>query len=196
MSIKHKYVEPVLIFLAVYIFHNVFRACSELIFIYAYNYLAEVIPNVVKTANPMTAPDQYAVYLKAVATFGAVGCLGILNYLSLRLDNKKFELIISKTDGKYRLKDGIRIYLKEFLKSDIISSTVPVAIFTAAAYFIPKKLLDYGLIYVFGLGASLADHYGLVGGVVLATVCSCVIRLLCVPFAVRTWRALWLSGSV
>ena len=196
MSIKHKYVEPVFIFLAVYLFSYLFCQVGEMLFIYIYNYLAEVIPIVVKTVNPMHMPDEYALYLKWIATSGAFVCLMIINYVSLRLDNQKFELIINKTDGQYRMTDGIKLYFGEFFKSDVIASTVAIGVLVLASGFIPEKFLDYGLIILFKLGASLVEFYGIVGSVVIAIFFSFVTRMLSIPLALRVWRALWLSGSV
>ena len=196
MSIKRKYVEPVLIFLTVYLFNYLLCQCGELLFIYSYNYLAEVMPSVVDTVNPIHTPDEYELYLKGVATFGALVGLFLINYVSLRMDNEKFEYLITKTDGQYRLKDGLKLYFAEFFKSDAIASTIAVGVLVAGASFIPEKLLDRGLIFIFRLGVSLVEFYGPVGAVVVAVLFSFVTRILSVPLCVRTWRALWLSGSV
>ena len=196
MSIKQKYVTPVLIFLAVYLFNYLLCQCGELLFIYSYNYLAEVMPSVVDTVNPIHTPDEYELYLKGVATFGALVGLFLINYVSLRMDNEKFEYLITKTDGQYRLKDGLKLYFAEFFKSDAIASTIAVGVLVAGASFIPEKLLDRGLIFIFRLGVSLVEFYGPVGAVAVAVLFSFVTRILSVPLCVRTWRALWLSGSV
>ena len=196
MSIKQKYVTPVLIFLAVYLFNYLLCQCGELLFIYSYNYLAEVMPSVVDTVNPIHTPDEYELYLKGVATFGALVGLFLINYVSLRMDNEKFEYLITKTDGQYRLKDGLKLYFAEFFKSDAIASTIAVGVLVAGARFIPEKLLDRGLIFIFRLGVSLVEFYGPVGAVAVAVLFSFVTRILSVPLCVRTWRALWLSGSV
>ncbi len=196
MSIKHKYVEPVLIFLVVYLFNSLLCQCGELLFTYSYNYLAQIVPSIVKTVNPIHTPDEYDLYLKCVATAGAVIGLFLMNYVSLRLDNEKFEYIITKTDGQYRLPAGIKLYLSEFLRSDIIVSCIPVSVFITAAYFIPEKLLDRGLIIIFKLGSSLIEFYGLVGAVIVGVLFSLITRAISIPLCVRTWRALWLSGSV
>ena len=196
MSIKHKYVEPVLIFLAVYLFNYLFCHIGEMLFIYSYNYLSEVVPSVVKTVNPMHMPDEYALYLKAIATSGAFVCLFMINYVSLRLDNQKFEYVIDKTDGQYRMRDGIRLYFREFFKSDLIASSAAIVVLVVGAGFIPEKFLDYGLIILFRLGASLVEHYGIVFSILISVFFSLLTRLISIPLALRTWRALWLSGSV
>ena len=196
MSIKHKYVEPVLIFLAVYLFHYVICQCGEMLFIYSYTYISETVPSLVKTVNPISTPNEYEIYLKGIATAGAFVGLFITNYVCLRLDNAKFEHVITKTDGQYTMTDGLKLYFGEFLISDVIASSLTVFPLVLGAYFIPEKLLDKGLIFLFRLGVSLIEFYGPVGSVVIAIVFSLLTRLLCVPLALKTWRALWLSGSV
>ena len=196
MNIKHKYVEPVLIFLAVYLFNSLFCQVGELLFIYAHTYLSEMLPSVVDTVNPIHSPDEYELYLRAVATVGATVGLFLINYISLRMDNEKFEYVITKTDGQYRLADGVRLYFSEFLITDIIASTVTIGALVAGGCFIPEKLMDRGLVIIFGLGASLVEFYGPVGAVLIAVVASLITRMISVPLCVRVWRALWLSGSV
>lgn len=196
MKIKHKYAEPVLIFLLVYIFNYLLFQCAEMLFIYCYNYLAETVPKAVPTVNPIHTPDEYGVYLKCAATVSAFVGLFFINYISLRLDNRKFEYIIAKTDGQYKIKNGISLYFSEFLKSDIIASASLVAPLIIGAYFIPEKLMDRGLIFIFRLGDSLIQFYGIFGAVFLGTLFSIITRIISVPLTLRTWRALWLSGSV
>ena len=196
MSFKKKYVVPVLIFLAVYVFNSLLCQCGELIFIYSYTYLSETVPSIVDTVNPIHTPEKYELYLKATATVGVLIGLFLINYIALRLDNEKFEYIISKTDGQYRLKDGIKLYLIEFFVSDAIASTLTVCALTVGACFIPVAWLDKGLILVFQLCVSLIEFYGPVGAVLVGILSSFVTRMMAIPFCVRTWRALWLSGSV
>ena len=144
----------------------------------------------------MHSPDEYKLYLKASATVAALIGLGLINYVSLRLDNKKFEHIITKTDGQYRMTEGIALYCKEFLISDVVASTLPIAAFIIPAAFIPEKLMDRGLVYIFKLGELLIEYYGIVGAVAVAIAFSLITRLLSAPLCLKTWRALWLSGSV
>ena len=196
MNIKHKYVEPVLIFLTVYIFNVVLFKCGELLFIYAYNYLTETLPHLVKTVSPIHSPDEYELYLKASVSVAAFIGLWLINYVSLRLDNKKFEYVITKTDGQYRMTEGLSLYFREFLASDAIASTLMISAFVIPAAFIPEKLMDRGLVYIFKLGEMLIGYYGIVGAVIIAVIFSLATRLISVPLCLRTWRALWLSGSV
>ena len=196
MSIKHKYGEPVLIFLAVYLFHYVICQCGEMLFIYSYTYISEIIPSLVKTVNPINTPDEYEIYLKGIATAGAFVGLFIMNYVALRLDNGKFERVITKTDGQYTMRDGLKLYFDEFFISDVIASSIIIGPFVCGAYFIPEKLLDKGLIFLFRIGVSLIEFYGIVGSVAIAILFSLLTRLISVCLVLRTWRALWLSGSV
>lgn len=196
MSVRHKYIGPVLIFLAVYAFSYLFCQAGELLCAYASSYLSSVLPGVFTVPNPIHSRDEYEAFMKASAAIGATISVGLMNYVALRLDNKKFEFIIAETDGQYTISEGIRLYLGEFLASDIISSTVIIAAAVIAAYFIPEKLMDYGLIIFLKLGASLTGYFELWQSLLIAVLSSITARLLSVPLALRTWRALWLSGSV
>ena len=196
MSIEQKYAEPVFIFLAVYIFNFILFRTGEMLFVYARGYLEEMMPHFVKAVSPMQSPTEYDKYLKAKVTIGALIGLCLINYLALRLDNKKFELIITRTDGQYRMREGVKLYCREFLLSDVIASTLPIIPFIVTAELVPEKLMDRGLIYVFKLGVSLGEFYGTVGAVIVGVIFSFSARVVCIPFVLRTWRALWLSGSV
>lgn len=196
MSFKRKYVEPVLIFLAVYAFNVLFFKAGELLSIYTYSYFSSVLPSGVISSNPVSDPDAYEAYTRGVALFGTFVGLWLINYISLRLDNAKFEHVISLTDGQYELKDGIKLYFKEFFLSDVISAVAIVILITVGATFIPEKLMDYGFVFIFKIGDTLNALYHPVISVAIAATFSLVTRILSIPLAIRTWRALWLSGSV
>ena len=196
MSFKKKYLFPVFIFLAVYTFNSLFYQCGELVFIYSYTYLSETVPSIVDTVNPIHTPEKYELYLKAATTVGAFIGLFFINYVALRMDNEKFEYIITKTDGQYRLSDGIKLYLSEFWVSDVIASTVTIGTLTVCACFVPDEWLDKGLILLFKLCVSLIEFYGPVWSVLIGILFSILTRVVAIPLCVRTWRALWLSGSV
>lgn len=196
MSFKRKYVEPVLIFLTVYAFSVLFFKAGELLSIYAYSYFSSILPSDIISSNPVSDPDAYEAYTLGIALVGTFVGLWLINYISLRLDNAKFEHVISLTDGQYELAEGIKLYFKEFFVSDVIAATAIVAIVTVSAAFIPEKLMDYGLIIVFKLGDTLNSIYYPIISAVIAASFSLITRILSIPLALRTWRALWLSGSV
>lgn len=196
MKLKQKYIDPILIYLAVYAASYILCQVGEMLFTYAYTYLSEVTPSLVDTVNPVHTPDEYEVYLMCISVVGVIVGLWLINYLSLRLDNKKFEYIVSKTDGKYTMREGLGLYYDEFLITDLIASTVVISVFVLGAYFIPEKWMDRGLYLIFKPGMELMKYCHPVFAVIIASTVSFTTRILSVPAAVRKWRALWLSGAV
>ena len=196
MTFRRKYIEPILIYLAVYLASYLLCQVGEMLFTYAYTYLSEVTPNLVDTVNPIYTPDEYKLYLRCTSLSGVVVGIWLINYLALRFDNKKFEHVISKTEGKYTMREGLRLYYSEFVITDLIASTVVISAFVLGAYFIPEKWLDYGLVFLFKPGMELTSYCHPVLAVILVSAISFTTRLISVPPVVRKWRALWLSGSV
>lgn len=196
MTLKQKYIEPILIYLAVYSASYLLCQVGEMLFTYLYTYLSEVTPGIVDTVNPINTPDEYKTYVTCISLSGVIAGIWLINYLALRFDNKKFEHVISKTDGKYTMREGLRLYYSEFVISDLIASTVVISAFVVGAYFIPEKWMDYGLIFIFKPGMELMKYCHPILAVMLVSAVSFATRLISVPPVVRKWRALWLSGSV
>ena len=117
-------------------------------------------------------------------------------YLSLRYDNFKFEHIITKTDGVYKIRDILPTYINIFGKSDLLASIISGALFTIPFIFVPIQFVKNQSFL-----ATLTEPYKLMSecfGYVLAPIVMTLLIALCylasVPLALKYYRARWFSA--
>ena len=194
MKLRHKYLNPIIVYLIVYMFGLLLFGFSLMAVNGAYTYLNHLMPNIFPLYNPIYAPEAKEKVDKALSVIAIFVALFLINFIALKLENKKYERLITHTDGQYILKDGIRLYFREFWKADIITSALVPALISIPPFFIPEKILSrYALIIPNWLGYHMGLIYGLVPTVLTVAVFSYIGRMLSVPLCVRSWRAAWLS---
>lgn len=194
MKLRHRYLSPVIIYLIVYIFGLfIFGLCCE-IAEWIYTYLNHLMPSTFPLYNPIYVPEAYAKLNKALTVIGLFITFFFINFIALKLENKKYERMISLTDGQYLIKDGVKLYFKEFFISDIMTALVLPVLITLATYFIPDSALGYfGLILIGWLGYNMSLLYGLIPSLIIVALFSFTGRILAIPLTVKSWRAAWLS---
>lgn len=194
MKLRHRYLSPIIAFLVVYLFGLLIFGFSTEAVEWIYNYLNHLFPNVFPLYNPIYDPEAHAKLNKAITVVGMFVALFLINLIALRLENKKYERIITLTDGEYLIKDGIKLYLKEFFASDIITAVILPILIVIATYFIPDNALGYfGLILPSWLGYNMRLLYGIIPSIFIVALFSFVGRILAIPLTVSAWRAAWLS---
>lgn len=194
MKKKYKYLNPVILFLCVFIFGLFILGFSSVIVKWGYAYLSHLFPSVFPTYNQVHAPESYK-RLEWIKGFISIFLsLIIINFISLRLDNKKYERIALLTEGQYLIKDGIKLYFKEFFKSDLIVSTVIPAVFVIPAYLLSEDSLGYfGLIFWNWLGYSFSSLMSVFPAMLLAATFSFIGRMMAIPHCLKAWRSSWLT---
>ena len=194
MKFRHRYISPVIIYLIVYIFGLLIFGFSREFAEWIYNYLNHLMPNAFPLYNPIYDPEAYEKLNKTLTVIGLFITFFFINFIALKLENKKYERMISLTDGQYLIKDGVKLYFKEFFISDIITALVLPVLITLATYFIPDSALGYFGLIVFGwLGYNMRLLYGLIPAVFIVALFSFAGRILAIPITVKSWRAAWLS---
>ena len=205
MRFKSKYVNPIVIYLLVYIFGMFLFAAGSAIARYAYAYMNHLFPTAFPMFSPVSEKDGYEAYLKFIDITAVFIAVFLINYLAMRFDNSKFEYMISKTDGQYTVKDGMKLYVKEFYVSDIISALIFPTLLAIMPYFIPS--IDETSVPIVNFFIGLLESFFWFGGImeahchILVTVASVitvslVLRAVCTLGALKKWRAAWLSGSM
>ena len=194
MKFKQKYLIPAAIFFVIYLFGLLLFNLSRAVISAIYAYLNHLFPDTFPIYNEIYDPELYAGSEKVFSVLTVFLALFIMNLIALRLDNKKYERIVGLTDGQYLIKDGIKLYVKEFFVSDAIISTVIPAIMVIPAYLISDKLMEFfGLIIPCWLGYNLELHFSLPFAMLIAESFSFIGRMLSIPHRVKTYRAAWLS---
>ena len=191
-----KYFSNPLRFFIVYLFLPLvfFLISGALDVIYAA--LLEAFPKVIPEYSQVLEKEKYEAFEAAMYLSAAFISVFLISYLTGVYDNARYEDVITKTDGLFKVKDEIGGYIKHNLPSDFLAVALPPILFislTAPSY--SKKVLDY-------LGGFLAPHlrlteiFGTLGAYFVIFAVAFLGRLVAAPFALRRYRTLWLTSFV
>lgn len=195
MRIGHKYIFPPFIALFFFLLGGAGVLIADIIVELAARGLAEWMPSLFARPNAIADPEGYESYLCSIELVTLTLTLLPVTYLSMRLDNKRFEHLIVLTEGLYTLPRALRWHLRSFWLSDIISASLPPILLTLPVFLVPEEYLS-GILGVLWCGARLSPYFSAVWATVTVVAISLVMRLLLLPAVLRAWRASWLSGSV
>lgn len=194
MKQRHKYLNPIILFLCVFIFGLFIFGFSSIVIKWGHAYLNYLFPSVFPTYNQIQDPEAFQKLERIKEIFAIFLSFIIINFISLRIDNRKYERMVILTEGQYLIKDGIKIYLKEFFMSDLLVTTAIPAVLVIPAYFLSENALGYfGLIFWNWLGYRFSTLMGLFPAILLAATFSFIGRMMLIPHCVKAWRSAWLT---
>ena len=166
-----------------------------------YSILSLYYPDAVPIYDELSTPEKYARLSEIIATLSAILSVIIASFISTVLDNERFEYLITRTDGFYKVADGTRLYLKRYALPDAIASaTAPLPIFALGLISLPER--PRGLIRFFieafsnllSLTNAITDSLGLIFGLSATILTAFISKLLFSPYAALRYRARWLSN--
>ena len=194
MKKRHKYLNPVVLYLCVYLFGLWIYAAGRGAVNWTYTYLNHLMPGIFPVYQRIYEPEAYARLEQIKSLVGIFVALLLINLIALKLDNKKYERISLLTGGEYLIKDGLKVYFKEFFVIDVIVSTVLPALLVIPAYFLSEDALGYfGLIFWNWLGYNIKSLFDLFPAMLIAATFSFCARMLIIPHCIKAWRAAWLT---
>ena len=194
MKPRHKYLNPVILYLCVFIFGLFILGFSAIVIKWSYAYLNHLFPGIFPVYDRLYESEAFERLERIKAVFSIFLSLFLINFIAMKIDNRKYERIITLTEGQYLIKDGIKLYFKEFFKSDLAVSTVIPAVLVIPAYLLSEDALGYfGLIFWNWLGYNFSTLMGVFPAMLLAAAFSFVGRMLVIPHCVKAWRSAWLT---
>lgn len=161
-----------------------------------YAALLEIFPNTVPSYSQVLEKEKYQAFVRTMKLISALVAVFAVSFATGIYDNARYEDVITKTDGLYKVKDEFPAYFKRTLPSDLIAVSLAPALFiplTVPAY--PKKLFEY-------IGAYLAPHLRVVealtpvGAFFAIFLVALLARILAMPKALDRYRGLWLTSFV
>ena len=166
-------------------------AISEL-----YSFFNDIMPNLFPSYKVASGYKFFDTLYTSLWFISLLITVFITVYISLRYDNLKFEFIVSKTEGLYKIYDILPTYIGKFGISDLIS-----AVFVGSVYTIPFIFVPIQFVKNESFLAKLAEPYKLMSecfGYVLAPIVLILSILLSyaatVPLALKYYRARWFSA--
>lgn len=161
-----------------------------------YPVLNEFFPSVFLTYNPVTEKEKYIALRESISLWAALISVSCANAVDLIHDNARLELLVSRTDGFYTLREGFKIYLPSFISVDVISSLLAPAVFIPLTLIsLPDRLARIEAIIDTPLmmTSSVCTKVGEVWAYFLILLASLVGRCVGVWLGLDRWRGLWLS---
>lgn len=170
---------------------GVSTAVSEL-----YRFLNELFPSAFPSYDVTSGASYFDTLYTSLWLISLVITTFITVYLSMRYDNFKYEKIISKTDGLYKIQTVLPTYVNLFVFSDIASAVLCAVVFTVPFSFIPMQFIKHE-----SFVAKLAEPYKMLSecfGIAFAPIVMMLLIALAylasVPLALKYYRAKWFSA--
>ena len=196
MKLRYKYFGSGAILLALMLLGSVAYILSSYVTRGVFMLLCEELPEIFSSKSEIADPDGYRVQSGVMLIFDLFLSLLLVNYLSLRLDNKRYERIISLTDGRYTMREGLSLYFSEFALSDALLPLVLVPLVSLSLLPIPRGTLLFDIVELpLRLGYLSLDRFGIVKGLFVLYILTVLTRLVAATLALNRWRAAWLCAE-
>ena len=161
-----------------------------------YRFLDELLPKDVLSYDIASGDKFFDSLYTSLWLISLFITLFISVYLSLRYDNSKFEFIITKTEGLYKIPEVLPTYISNYAVSDICSSIINGIIYTVPFFFIPMPFIKNESFL-----AKLSEPYKTMSecfGYVLSPILMIIMLSICyaasVLLALKYYRARWFSA--
>ena len=195
-TIYRKYFRNAVRYFLVYLFLPLIFFAATAVVDIIYSLLLEIAPSIIPSYDRVLEKEAYQALARAMNAISALLAVFSISFATGIYDNARYEDVITKTDGLYKVRDEFPAYFRKTLPSDIIAVALPSLIFvllSSPAY--PEKFLDY-------FGAYLAPHLRLIealtpiGAYFALFAAALLARILAMPKALDRYRSLWLTSFV
>jgi hypothetical protein len=161
-----------------------------------YEHLSALFPESFPLYNVVLEKEEHEALTRLldIIALGLTAIVGV--FISLKLNNERFEYMISKTDGLYLTRDALPIYSKHFALCDLIASVLIGTAFSVSVSFIPKQFFSTGktLATILTPLHLTVDAFGMIGASVYFSFMLIIAHFICLPSVLGFYRAKWLSG--
>ena len=158
--------------------------------------MLELAPNIVPQYNQVLEKEEYEAFSKFMSMLASLLAVFSLSFTTGVFDNARYEDVITKTDGLFKMRDELVPYFKYSLPQDLIASAIP------QAFFIPLTIINYSKKFLKYFGGYLAPHIHLASfftpvGTYFAIFSAAILgRIAAMPLCLSRSRALWLTSFV
>ena len=195
MKFRKKYLFPPFLTLFWFLLGGVIVLLADIFVSLGYDYLCEILPSIFYRPGIITDPEGYErVYRGLMLSVVALTVLPV-TYFSMRLDNNRFEYLVTLTEGLYPIRERTVWHIKEFWLTDLISAAAAPVLLTFPVFLIPEDYLRFFL-PIFWCGGRMSDFLGPVASITVIVLMSYAARLILLPSVLKAWRAGWLTGSI
>lgn len=161
-----------------------------------YGLLYKYMPNAFPMYSSIFEEEKYTRFINSISLISFSLTLFITTYICQRYNNDRFECIISKTDGLYRISAVLKTYVCNYGMSDLVASVICGVAFTLPLYFIPHQFFSSASIIAefLSLGYTVTRSLGSVGSALFGVAALALSHALSLPLVLKYYRAKWLTG--
>lgn len=161
-----------------------------------YELLFEHFPEAFPLYNPVFEKAEYEAFILTVAYVSVSAMFLLTVYICQRFNNDRFEYVITKTDGLYKIPEILKTYVSKFALSDFISSVITALFFTVPIYFIPRQFFTASSFAVDLLTPlrTIVEGSGIWFAAVYAIFAIIAAHAVTLPLVLKFYRAKWLTG--
>ena len=162
------------------------------IYLLLYKYMPEQFP----LYSAVFDKEEYRKITNTIALISFSLSMISITYIAQRYNNDRFEFIITKTDGLYKIPTVLKIYVYNFGISDLVSSIVCGVFFTLPVCFIPSPFFSSGSVFAefLNLSKMLSLALGAPGSVLFGVFMLIFSHAVTLVFILKHYRARWLTG--
>jgi len=162
----------------------------------AYPALCKWAPRFFRVYNQVLEPEAFERVNGNINLIAALFAIFAISYLTVRYDNRRYEVMITETEGLYTVREGAALYYPRFLRVDLLSSMVMAIPLAVLPLFLPEempKILRRITETLTAMTWVFTDRFGIILGTLVLALLIFVFRQLSGLIALGRWRALWLS---
>ena len=155
--------------------------------------LCEAFPRLFPTYNPVTQKELFLSASQNTALVTAFICVFLATYAAVCFDSIRYERVISRTDGFYRIKSALPNYLYDFIGADVVSSALsPLPLLLLTLFSFPESITKQ-TDKLLALTGAFTEKFGIAIGFFVLFLFSLASRLIIAPIALRRFRGMWLA---
>ena len=195
-DIYRKYFRSPLRFFLVYLFLPVIFIVTSALVEVIYAGIAEIAPKLLPDYNRITEKEEYLAFSRAVNAATALFTVFITGFVTAIYDNARYEDVVKRTDGLFRIPKELPFYFKRNFPADVLSAAL------APAVFVPLTLPSYSEKFLEYFGILLLPHlriaevFSPVAAYFLISLSVLLGRVLAMPKALSRFRSMWLASFV
>lgn len=161
-----------------------------------YVYLSEIFPSVFPEYSQVLEKELYEALQTRLQVFSVLLSVFFIHLFCAVYDNFRYESVIKKTDGFYKIKDQLLPYLKSTAIQDALSCALsPLLLLSVSTVSFPEKFLKYFGSFFYP-HILMLSNFGFLISYLMIIFAAVIARLIAAPLALDRFRGLWLTSFV
>ncbi len=193
---QKKFLTPLFKYFIIYLFLPLIYAVLFSMIRSGYNTLSQKFPEIFTRYSQVLDIEEYLMHISRCKIFAVLISVFLTSFIAAIFENTRYEMIISKTDGFFKIPQELPSYLKETSMPDALAAICPPALFVfLSSVNYPEKIEKFVSRYL-EMHLILLDAGNVATAFIIIAATAFAARIVSAPFALRRYRALWLTSFI